>query len=100
MIEELKEDVSYKETVLSLVLVDVGLMSMMAKHWKDPHCLVSCCCLVTSDVTAFMACVLPDAKLCLVDTQLIFQLSDLKRRVPSIRMHTHTHTHTHIYIYI
>ena len=85
MIEELMEDVSYKQTILSLVLVDVNTISMIAKHWRDPHCLISCCCLVTSDVTAFMACVLPDAKLSLVDTQLIFQPSDLKRLVPSIR---------------
>ena len=57
MIEDLMEDVSYKQTILSLVLVDVNTMSMIAKHWRDPHSLVSCCCLVTSDVTAFMACV-------------------------------------------
>ena len=85
MTEELKEVVSYKETVLSLVLVDVDLMSMMAKHWKEPHCLVSCYCLLTSDVTAFVACVLPDAELRLVDTQVIFQLPHLKRLVPAMK---------------
>ena len=85
MIEAVKQAVNYKETILSLVLIDVDTMSMVAKHWKEPHSLVSCSGLVTNEVLALVACVLPDAELSLVHTQIIFQLTQLKRLVPKMK---------------
>ncbi|KAL8592692.1 hypothetical protein ACOMHN_037632 [Nucella lapillus] len=85
IIEDMKNNTDYNPSVVSLVLLDVDTMSVMVRGWKNAHSLVSLSCLVTKDLQAYMACTLPDSQLCLLDTQLLFQLYHLKNVIPKIK---------------
>ena len=85
LIEEMSDRVLCQETMLSLILVDVDTMALVARHWGNAHSLVSLSSLVTGDLHAFMACIMPDVQLCLLSTQCIFQQHHLRRAIPSLK---------------
>lgn len=85
MFEELQNECFFGSCLLSLVLVDVEMMTMITKYWKQSDTFVTCSCLVNSDVQTFVSCVLPHTDFELIDTQLLFQQKQLREIVPRIK---------------
>ena len=85
MIEDLKEENNFHESLLFLVLVDVEMMSSITINWRDARSVISISSLVTKDLQAFMACIMADIQMCYLDTKQVYQLSHLKQIMPKVK---------------
>jgi acyl transferase domain-containing protein/NAD(P)-dependent dehydrogenase (short-subunit alcohol dehydrogenase family) len=83
-VEDLHKDCSFSPCLLSLVLLNMDELSFLQKHWKTASRLIACSSLVGSPTRTFFICAFPNADLCLVDTQLLFQQAELKHVVPKV----------------
>ena len=90
-IENIQKVSHFNEIVLSLVLVDAGVVSTVAERWQNAQSLISCSCLVTPEGQTVMASSLPEAELCSLDTQLLYHLPQLRRLVPNLRVWVEAH---------
>ena len=91
LIEDIEKASHFNETILSLQLVDADVMSMVAKRWQNAQSLISCSCLLNPEAHNVLACLLPEAELCLMDTQLLYRLPRLRTLVPKVRAWVEAH---------
>jgi NAD(P)-dependent dehydrogenase (short-subunit alcohol dehydrogenase family)/acyl carrier protein len=84
------DDLGHKECcfsscILSLIYVDLDLMTYVAECWRSPERFVSVSLLVSSHVLSYMNCILPAAECHLVDTQSVLRKTCLLETVPKVR---------------
>ncbi|KAL8578299.1 hypothetical protein ACOMHN_005690 [Nucella lapillus] len=72
------------DTVISLLMLDGDLMASLLDSWTNAKTLVTCSSLLQSDALSCAGCFAEDLELVVVDTQLLFQPSCLKARVPRV----------------
>ncbi|XP_076458184.1 phenolphthiocerol/phthiocerol polyketide synthase subunit C-like [Babylonia areolata] len=75
---------SLDETVISLVLLDGNLVSSLIACWNKAKTLITCSSLLQSDALTCACYFAEDVDLVVVDTQLLFHPSALKRQVPRV----------------
>ncbi|KAK7490870.1 hypothetical protein BaRGS_00017926 [Batillaria attramentaria] len=85
LLEDVDHAGEFHETLISLVALDIDLITSATRKWKNAKQMVTCSTLVATEVTSFFVCQKPNAEVCLLDMHLLYQPQQLKQVVPSVK---------------
>uniref|UniRef100_A0A2C9MA35 Uncharacterized protein n=1 Tax=Biomphalaria glabrata TaxID=6526 RepID=A0A2C9MA35_BIOGL len=85
VVEELNNVESLNETVLSLILMDETIVSLVARRWMQPKYYISLVSLLQPVARAPLSFFLPTVEIQLLDTADVFHPQNLTKIVPKIK---------------
>ncbi|BFZ24038.1 hypothetical protein BsWGS_27077 [Bradybaena similaris] len=83
--DELQNGQGLNLTVVSLVLLDDSLVSILSKHWPQAEHLITVAPLLCSRVKSLVNFYLPEAKVIVMDPSEIFQPRNLLELIPQVK---------------